>query len=100
MSQRDSKRCENCAYVDKEGKGMWCPFHDLPVTTCNVCKNYLSEDDSPQWRSITRGLVKGETDECVDENFTTGDKVAFVITAILFGISIAWMIYMIILFWF
>lgn len=93
MNKKDSVGCVNCAYVDKEGNGMWCPFHDLPVTTRNVCKNYLSEYESPQWTSITKGLVNGVERANDGENFTKGDKVAFTILGILFGLSLAWMIF-------
>lgn len=100
MNKKESAGCVNCAYVDKEGKGMWCPFHDFPVTTRNVCKYYLSEYDSPQWISITKSLVKGEENDRVAENFTKGDKVAFAILRILFGLSLGSMIFWIALLYF
>lgn len=92
MNKKDTAGCINCAYVDKEGKGMWCPFHDLPVTTRNVCKYYLSEYDSPQWIGITKSLVAGDDFDEKAANFTKGDKVAFVITGILLGLSL-WSIF-------
>lgn len=100
MEKKSSAGCVNCAYVDKEGKGMWCPFHDFPVTSRNVCKYYLSEYDSPQWTSITKSLGKGEESANDGKNFTKGDKVAFVITAILLGVSLWAMIFWIVVMWF
>lgn len=100
MDKKGDAGCVNCAYVDKEGKGMWCPFHDLPVTTRNVCKFYLSEYDTPQWIGITKSLAAEKNLDEKTVNFTKGDKVAFVITAILFGVSLWWMLFWITEFYF
>lgn len=92
MEKQSSKSCVNCAYVDKEEKNMWCPFHDLPVSNRNVCSYYLAEWDSPQWTAIAKSLASGDEDNKQSVNFTKGDKVAFVITGIVFGLSL-WSIF-------
>ena len=100
MEKKSSKGCLNCAYVDKTGKSMWCPFHDLPVSNRNVCNNYLAEWDSPQWTAMAKSLAGGNEDNRQSVNFTKGDKIAFVITGILLGIALCSMIFWIVVMWF
>ena len=44
--------CANCAYADKSGKTMWCPFHDEPINSNLVCDDFLDEYQSPQWLAL------------------------------------------------
>ena len=87
MEKKSSKGCVNCAYVDKEGKNMWCPFHDVPVSNGKVCNCYLAEWDSPQWTAMAKSLANGDGDNKQSVNYTKGDKIAFVITGIVLGVS-------------
>lgn len=54
MAERKITNCGDCAYIRKEGNGMWCPFHDAPVNKKLVCDDFLDEFDSPQWRSLMK----------------------------------------------
>ncbi len=44
--------CAECAYVQKTGDEMWCPFHDLRVASNLVCDNYLDIYASPLYTSL------------------------------------------------
>ena len=77
---KDLSGCGECAYVQKEGNTMWCPFHDLPTGPNKVCDDFLDEFESPQWVSLAAGMngEKNNVPKC-----TGKDIFAYAITFLL-----------------
>lgn len=79
MAEKRVRHCDKCAYVKKTDQGMWCPFHDAAVTNTNYCPDFLDEFESPQWKSLARGMT-GENNKATSKNiFMGGDITAVVI---------------------
>lgn len=75
--------CGDCAYVQKGELGLWCPFHDEPVSDSIVCNNFLNKFDSPTFSSLVDELKdEREPIESIPQ-FTTKDKLAIVLTGVL-----------------
>lgn len=82
MARRPITNCGDCAYVQKENGKMWCPFHDLPVNAKLVCDDFLDEYDSPQWKSLSKGMTE-ETNARKVPQYTSLDILAYVLTGVL-----------------
>ena len=77
--------CSECAYVDKTGTTLWCPFHDVAVSNKLVCDDFLDEYDSPQWIALSSDI-----DDKQEEipQFYPKDILMYVTTASLWLLSI------------
>ncbi len=90
MSDKKVTNCGDCAFVQKDGNKLWCPFYDLPVSQKKVCKNFVDFFNAPNNVNLFRG-----TEPTPVAQFLTKDKIALGITAIciLAGIGISiWVI--------
>lgn len=55
---KQAYNCSQCAYVQREGNNMWCPFHDIPVSGSLVCNDYLDEFKTPLYTALTNEKSK------------------------------------------
>lgn len=84
--------CGDCAYAQKENRKMWCPFHDLPVNNKLVCDDFLNEFDSPQWKSLSKGMSENTTVRKVPQ-YTSLDILAYIISGVLIiGVAILYVV--------
>ena len=74
--------CGGCAYVQKEGNKMWCPFHDLPTDASKICDDFLDEYDSPQWLSLAEGINGESGSQSKVPQFTKKDITAYILSII------------------
>ena len=58
MEGRTVDNCSKCAYAEKSGKEMWCPFHDEPVSSKLVCDDFLDEFQAPLYASLAEDAKK------------------------------------------
>lgn len=89
MANRQITNCGDCAYAKKTDQGMWCPFHDEPVSSKLVCDDFLNEYESPQWKSLAAGMNENASSGGTVPQFTGKDLFVFVLTGIIFVLNIA-----------
>ena len=82
MADRPITHCGDCAYVIKENGRMWCPFHDVAVSTKLVCDDFLDEYDSPQWRSLCNGMNTSKKTHVSFPQHTKKDILFYIITGV------------------
>lgn len=80
MADRPITHCGDCAYVIKENGRMWCPFHDVAVSSKLVCDDFLDEYDSPQWRSLTTEMTGTAKKQYSLPQHTAKDIIAYIIS--------------------
>ena len=84
----NGKNCGNCAYVQKNGNRLWCPFHDEYVSNRLVCDDFLDSFQSPQWQSLAAGMSEDAQADPVPQ-LTAKDKAALAIMGCIFLVCIA-----------
>lgn len=89
MTERKITNCSECAYVQQTERGLWCPFHDEPVSSKSVCDDFLGEYETPQWMSLTAGMAGKKLEPKYTRQFTASDIFVYVFTFILLGSGIA-----------
>lgn len=52
MAKQQSENCSQCAYAQNDGNGLWCPFHDEPVSKQLVCDDFLDEYQAPLYATL------------------------------------------------
>lgn len=85
--------CSECAYVKKENGKLWCPFHDVPVSSRLVCDEFLDEYQSPSWQSLSAGMQDGRARRKRIPQHTRIDVVAYVVTGALMLLSLLFFIF-------
>lgn len=85
MATKNPVNCSGCAYAKKSGNGIWCPFHDVAVSSKLVCDNFLDEMDSPQWNSLANSL---NNEEKKTPRFTGKDIGAYILTGFLLALGV------------
>ena len=83
MANQPITNCGDCAYAQKESGKMWCPFHDVPVSSRLVCDDFLNEYDSPQWRSLTEGMTHSNSASKKAPQYTSLDILAYALSGLL-----------------
>lgn len=81
MTQRQITNCGDCAYAKKDGNKMWCPFHDIAVSSKLVCDDFLNEFDSPQWNSLLEGMGDKNTFRKKVPQYTALDIGSYILSA-------------------
>ena len=92
MAQRQITNCGDCAYVKKEGNKMWCPFHDVAVSSRLVCDDFLNEMDSPQWQSLLDGMGDQNTSAKKVPQYTALDIGSYILSAGALGLVMMYML--------
>lgn len=79
--------CGRCAYLDKSGKTLWCPFHDLPTAANMVCDDFLDEYQAPLFAALATDNETGGSSKV--GKYTGKDITAYVLSAMFLLLSAA-----------